>query len=67
LNGRDVFDSALFVKVKRLFSTTSKAEFISKSSWIETELNAGHWGDRTLNQTWSQHDRTHPVSSSRVL
>jgi hypothetical protein len=56
-------DSMLFVEVKRLFSTASEAEFISKSSWIETETNVGRWGDRT----WSRHDWTCSVSSSRVL
>jgi hypothetical protein len=60
-------DLALFVKVKRLFFTTPEAEIFSKSSWIETEANRGHWGDRTLNRMWSRHDRTRPVSSSRVL
>jgi hypothetical protein len=28
----------LFVEVKRLFSITPEAKFISKSSWIETEV-----------------------------
>jgi hypothetical protein len=42
------------VKVKRLFSTTPEAEIFSKSSWIETEANGGHWGDRTLNWTRSR-------------
>jgi hypothetical protein len=35
-------DSTLFVKVKRLFSTTPEMEIFSKSSWIETEANGGH-------------------------
>jgi hypothetical protein len=52
-----------FVEVKRLFSTTLEEKFISKSSWIETEANGGHWGDRT--QSW--HDRMRSVSSSHVL
>jgi hypothetical protein len=39
----------LFVEVKRLFFTTPVAEIFSKPSWIETEANGGHWGDRTLN------------------
>jgi hypothetical protein len=30
----------------------------------ETEANGGHWGDWTLNQTRSRHDRTRPVSDS---
>jgi hypothetical protein len=59
--------SVLFVEVKCLFSTTPKAEIFSKSSWIETEVNGGHWGDRTLNQTRSRHDRTRPVSDSSSL
>jgi hypothetical protein len=49
-------DSALFVEVKCLFSTTPEAEIFSKSSWIETEMNGGQWGDRT-----------HPVSDSCCL
>jgi hypothetical protein len=57
----------LFIEVKRLFSTMSEAEIFSKSSWIETEANGGHWGDRMLNRTWSWHDRTHPVSDSNSL
>jgi hypothetical protein len=47
----------LFMEVKRLFFTTPETEIFSKSSWIETEANGGHWGDRTLNQTWSQNQR----------
>jgi hypothetical protein len=60
--------SMLFVEVKHLFSTTPVAEIFSKSSWIEMEANRGHWGDQTLNRTWSRHDQTCPVSgsSSRV-
>jgi hypothetical protein len=42
------------VEVKRLFSTTSETEIFSKSSWIETKVNGGHWGDRTLNRTRSR-------------
>jgi hypothetical protein len=49
-----------FVKVKCIFFTTPEAENFSKSSWIETEANAGHCSDRTR----SQHDRTRPVSGS---
>jgi hypothetical protein len=60
-------DSALFMEVKCIFSTTLEAEIFSKESWIETEANEGHWRDQTLNQTWSQHDRTCPVSSSSSL
>jgi hypothetical protein len=56
-------DSVLFVEVKHLFSTTPEAEIFSKSSWIETEANGGHWGDRTR----SRHDRTRPVSDSSSL
>jgi hypothetical protein len=50
-------NSALFMEVKRLFFTTPEAEILSKPSWIETEANGGHRGDRTLN-------RTRPVSGS---
>jgi hypothetical protein len=32
-----------FVEVKCIFSTTPEAENFSKSSWIETEVNGGHW------------------------
>jgi hypothetical protein len=64
LSGRD---SALFVEVKRLFSTMPVAEVFSKSSWIETETNGGRWGDRTLNRTWSRHDRTRLTSDSSCL
>jgi hypothetical protein len=67
LSGRDGFgarwDSTLFMKVKRLFPTTPVAEFFSKPSWIETEANGGHWGDRTR----SQHVRTRPVSNNSCL
>jgi hypothetical protein len=62
LSGRDGF-----VEVKCIFSTTSEAEIFSKSSWIETEANGGHWGDRTLNRTWSWHDWTRLVSGSSCL
>jgi hypothetical protein len=61
------WDSALFMEVKCIFFTTSEAEIFSKSLWIETEANGGHWGDRTLNRTWSRHDRTRPVSDSSSL
>jgi hypothetical protein len=44
-----------------------EAEIFSKSSWIETEANGGHWGDRTLNRTRSRHDRTHLVNDSSSL
>jgi hypothetical protein len=57
-------DSALFVEVKCIFSATPVAEIFSKSSWIETKANGGHWGDRTLYQTRSWLDRTRPVSGS---
>jgi hypothetical protein len=57
------WDSAFFVEVKCIFSTTPEAEIFSKSSWIEIEANGGHWGDRTR----SQHDQTRSVSSSHVL
>jgi hypothetical protein len=50
------------VKVKRLFSTTPVAEIFSKPSWIETEANGGHWGDRT----WSRYDRTRSISGRAV-
>jgi hypothetical protein len=40
--------------VKCLFSTMLEAEIFSKSSWIETEMNGGHWSDRTLNLTRSR-------------
>jgi hypothetical protein len=53
-----------FVKVKCIFSTMPEVVIFSKSSWIETEANGGHWGDRTLNRTRSQLNRTRPVSSS---
>jgi hypothetical protein len=36
-------DSALFVKVKHLFSTMPVVEIFSKSLWIETQANGGHW------------------------
>jgi hypothetical protein len=45
-----------FVEVKHLFSTKSEIEIFSKLSWIETEANGDHWGDRT-----------HPVSGSSIL
>jgi hypothetical protein len=48
-------DSAVFEKLKRLFSTTPEVR-------KETEANGGHRGDRTLNRTRSLHDRTRPVS-----
>jgi hypothetical protein len=57
-------DSALFVEVKCIFSTMPVAEIFSKSSWIETKANGGHWGDRTLNRTRFRLDRTCPVSGS---
>jgi hypothetical protein len=50
-------DSALFMEVKRLFSTTSE---VGK----ETEANEGHSGDQTLNWTRSRFDRTRPVGST---
>jgi hypothetical protein len=56
-----------FMEVKHLLSTTPRAKIFSKSSWIEMEVNGGHWGDRTLNRTRSQHDQTHPACSSRML
>jgi hypothetical protein len=57
----------LFDEVKCIFSTTPEVEIFSKSSWIETEANRGHWGDRTLNRTRSRHDRTCPISDSSSL
>jgi hypothetical protein len=39
----------------------------AKLSWIETEANGGHWGDRTLNRMRSRNDRTHLVSDSSRL
>jgi hypothetical protein len=57
-------DSTLFVEVKCLFSTTSEMEIFSKSSWIETEANGGHWGDQTRYRTRSRYDWTRPVSGS---
>jgi hypothetical protein len=53
-----------FVEVKCIFSTTLGTEIFSKSSWIETEANGGHWGDRTLNRTRSRYDRMRQVSDS---
>jgi hypothetical protein len=58
---------ALFVEVKRLFSPTPETKFFSKSSWIETETNGGHWGDWTLNRTRSWHVQTSPISNSCCL
>jgi hypothetical protein len=49
-------DLALFVEVKRLFSTIPE---VGK----ETEANGGHLGDRTLHQMQSRFDRMRPVSS----
>jgi hypothetical protein len=60
-------DLTFFVKVERLFSTTPKAEIFSKSSWIETETNGGHWCDQTLNRTRSRHVRTRPVSDNSSM
>jgi hypothetical protein len=48
-------DPGVFEELKQLFSTTPE---VGK----ETEANGGHRGDRTLNRTWSLHDRTCPVS-----
>jgi hypothetical protein len=48
-------DSVLFGEVKCLFSTAPEVR-------KETEANAGHRGDRTLDRTRSLHDRTRPVS-----
>jgi hypothetical protein len=70
LSGKDGFERwsfSAFVEVKRLFSTMPEAEFFSKSSWIETEANGGHWGDQTLIRTQSRYDRTCPVSDSSCL
>jgi hypothetical protein len=57
LSGRDGFDSALFVEVKHLFSTTPEVEIFSKSKEKEVrkemEAKGGHWCDRTR----SRHDR----------
>jgi hypothetical protein len=52
------WDSGVFEELKQLFSTTSEVE-------KETEANKGHQGDRTLHRTWSQFDRTRPVSSTQ--
>jgi hypothetical protein len=38
----------VFVEIKCIFSTTPKAKIFSKSSWIETAVNEGHWYYRTL-------------------
>jgi hypothetical protein len=51
-------DSGVFEELKCLFSTTPEVG-------EETEANGGHRGDRTLNRTRSQFDRTRPVSSMR--
>jgi hypothetical protein len=55
------WDSAFFVEVKCLFSTTPEAEIFSKSKekevGEETEVKGGHWCDRTLGRTRSQYDR----------
>jgi hypothetical protein len=56
-----------FREMKRLFFTTPETDIFSKSSWIETEVNKCHRGDRTLNRTWSWHNRTRPVSDSSSL
>jgi hypothetical protein len=32
-----------FVEVKCIFFTMTEVENFSKSSWIETEANGGHW------------------------
>jgi hypothetical protein len=47
-----------------MFSTMPEAVIFSKSSWIETEANRGHWGDRTLNRMRSRLNRMRSVSSS---
>jgi hypothetical protein len=44
-----------FVEAKRLFFHCAGGE--------ETEVNGGHWGDRTLDWTWSLNDRTRPVGA----
>jgi hypothetical protein len=55
LSGRDGFGAlspsrltssagfGAFMEVKCIFLTTPKAENFSKSSWIETKANGGHW------------------------
>jgi hypothetical protein len=53
------WDSGVFEELKRLFSTTPEVR-------KETEANGGHRGDRTLNWTWSLHDRMCPVSVQRL-
>jgi hypothetical protein len=60
-------DSTFFVEVKHLFSTMPVVKIFFKSSWIETEANGYHWGDQTLNRTWSWHDRTCLVSDNSSL
>jgi hypothetical protein len=80
LSGRDEFGALslscracergiryFFVEVKCLFSTTPVTKIFSKSSWIETETNRGQWGDRSLDRTWSRHNRTRPVSDRSSL
>jgi hypothetical protein len=56
-------NSVFFVEVKHLFSTKPEMEIFSKSSWLETEANGGHWGDWTR----SRNDRTRPVNGSTRL
>jgi hypothetical protein len=54
-------DSAFFLEVKCIFSTTPEAEIFSKSKekevGEETEAKGGHWCDQTLDRTQSRHDR----------
>jgi hypothetical protein len=50
----------VFEELKCLFSTMPEVG-------EETEANGGHWGDRTLDRTWSRFDRMHPVSSTWQL
>jgi hypothetical protein len=50
-------DSVLFEEVKLLFSTMPEVENFSESSWIEIEVTGS-------DRTWSQFDRTCPVSGS---
>jgi hypothetical protein len=47
----------VFMEMKCIFSTTPKAENFSKSSWIKTAANGGHWNDRTLDRTRSRHNQ----------
>jgi hypothetical protein len=52
-------DSGVFEELKQLFSTTPEVR-------KETEANGGHRGDRTLDRTRSQFDRTRLVCVQRL-